>query len=70
MDNLVLEDHTKLLEHDNEIKKIKDTLNEFKLDACGIGNHEFDWDLPEILKFFDIKYCLSFFARRCKIYSC
>ena len=32
-----------------------DALNEFKLDACGIGNHEFDWDLPEILKFFDGK---------------
>ena len=30
-----------------------DALNAFKLDACGIGNHEFDWDLPEILKFFD-----------------
>ena len=30
-----------------------DALNAFKLDACALGNHEFDWDLPEILKFFD-----------------
>ncbi len=30
-----------------------DALNEMKLDACILGNHEFDWDLPVVLNYFD-----------------
>lgn len=30
-----------------------DALSEMKLDACCLGNHEFDWDLPVITKYFD-----------------
>lgn len=30
-----------------------DALGAMGLDACCLGNHEFDWDLPVILKYFD-----------------
>ncbi len=34
-------------------KVVIDMMNEMKFDAMGIGNHEFDWGLDEIIKFFD-----------------
>ena len=30
-----------------------DVMNQMNFDACCIGNHEFDWDLPVILNYFD-----------------
>ena len=30
-----------------------DVMNEMGFDACCLGNHEFDWDLPVILNYFD-----------------
>ena len=30
-----------------------EAMNEMKFDACGIGNHEFDWGLDKITQYFD-----------------
>ena len=30
-----------------------EVMNEMGFDACCLGNHEFDWDLPVILNYFD-----------------
>lgn len=32
---------------------VVNVMNTMKFDAMGIGNHEFDWGLPEVLKYFD-----------------
>lgn len=36
-----------------EGKAVVDAMNEMNFDMMGIGNHEFDWGLDKILKFFD-----------------
>lgn len=42
-----------LISNDNKGALMVEIFNELNLDAFVIGNHEFDWGLEEIIKFFD-----------------
>lgn len=45
-----------LISNDNKGALMVEIFNELKLDAFVVGNHEFDWGIDEILKYFNPNY--------------